>query len=253
MSKIKIISFFAIFILAASVNSKIVLDDESLYQLLYRDLKNYNNYGYKSRLWENKEIIQGSLYKTELNTHLAIDGKGFFKVTKNNDSFFTRKGNFYINKDGYFLNSDGYILIKEGNIPDDININTDIYFKNNSIIIKTEKYNRKIKINLYLIEDFSTEDGVYFKAKKNIEDTESNIVQGFLEISTTIIPKTLIEMNFVLNRISKKKNTTFNSIDIKKDALSSLINYCIFSYSSNDLYKYNILESLVMYLDPFYE
>jgi len=56
---------------------------------------------------------QGQIIGTENDTHLAIDGNGFFPVTTSSDSnvfAYTRAGDFNTNDDGYLVNTKGYYL-----------------------------------------------------------------------------------------------------------------------------------------------
>jgi len=57
----------------------------------------------------NQYWASGSFEDTGNATDLAINGKGLFVVTNENDSmYFTRAGNFNFNNQGYFVNSDGF-------------------------------------------------------------------------------------------------------------------------------------------------
>ena len=55
-----------------------------------------------TRFYENGAIEQGDRV-----TDLCIGGKGFFKVTQDNKTFYTRAGNFYFNQDGNLVNPGG--------------------------------------------------------------------------------------------------------------------------------------------------
>lgn len=56
-------------------------------------------------------LEQGSLQKTDAPLDLAIDGKGYFKVTlPNGDELYTRAGALQLNADGEIVTTDGYTV-----------------------------------------------------------------------------------------------------------------------------------------------
>ena len=59
-----------------------------------------------SRFYEN-----GALETTNTVTNLAINGKGFFQVSSENGSFYTRAGNFYFNNEGWLVHPSGMKLM----------------------------------------------------------------------------------------------------------------------------------------------
>ncbi|WP_417693671.1 flagellar hook protein FlgE [Roseibium sp.] len=65
--------------------------------------------------------VQGDISANDVDTYLAINGEGYFVVTKANDvidgsttfadtNYYTRAGDFEIDENGYFVNSSGYYL-----------------------------------------------------------------------------------------------------------------------------------------------
>ncbi|MEP3046019.1 MAG: flagellar hook-basal body complex protein [Roseibium sp.] len=65
--------------------------------------------------------VTGDITSSQVDTYLAINGEGYFVVSKAADfvdgnttfddaTFFTRGGDFEVNKEGYFVNSGGYFL-----------------------------------------------------------------------------------------------------------------------------------------------
>lgn len=68
-----------------------------------------------------KDFLQGNLKETGNSLDLAIEGKGFFRITlPNGDEAFTRNGGFKVNEDGAMVNGNGYILAPEINIPSNL-------------------------------------------------------------------------------------------------------------------------------------
>ncbi|MFD1696625.1 flagellar hook protein FlgE [Roseibium aestuarii] len=65
--------------------------------------------------------LQGDISANDVDTYLAINGEGYFVVTKANDvvdgsttfadtNYYTRAGDFEIDEEGYLVNSSGYYL-----------------------------------------------------------------------------------------------------------------------------------------------
>ena len=72
-----------------------------------------------SPLYQNH--IQGNVTQTQSNTNLAVNGKGFFVVSRadsqtanattfSNLRYYTRAGDFEVNRDGYLVNNGNYYL-----------------------------------------------------------------------------------------------------------------------------------------------
>ncbi len=62
---------------------------------------------------------QGTPIETGIATHMAIEGDGFFRVTKGDTVAYTRDGTFQTNDQGQIVNSDGYLMDPEIRIPID--------------------------------------------------------------------------------------------------------------------------------------
>ena len=60
---------------------------------------------------------QGTPTDSSVETHMAIEGDGFFQVTKGNSIAYTRDGSFTRNETGLLTNSDGYLLDPQITIP----------------------------------------------------------------------------------------------------------------------------------------
>lgn len=61
---------------------------------------------------------QGTPTETGVDTHMSIEGDGFFKVTKGNITAYTRDGSFTQNALGQLTNGDGFLLDPPVVIPD---------------------------------------------------------------------------------------------------------------------------------------
>lgn len=60
---------------------------------------------------------QGTPTETEIATHMAIEGEGFFRVLRGDEIAYTRDGSFTRNDQGLLVNSDGYLLDPAITIP----------------------------------------------------------------------------------------------------------------------------------------
>ena len=60
---------------------------------------------------------QGTPTETEIATHMAIEGDGFFRITRNGQIAYTRDGTFTRNDQGLLVNGDGYQLDPAITIP----------------------------------------------------------------------------------------------------------------------------------------
>lgn len=64
-------------------------------------------------------FTQGTPTETGIDTHMAIEGEGFFKVIKGSQIAYTRDGSFTKNEQGQLVGADGYLLEPQVTIPID--------------------------------------------------------------------------------------------------------------------------------------
>ncbi|MFT4246796.1 MAG: flagellar hook protein FlgE [Pseudomonas sp.] len=57
-----------------------------------------------------QQFKQGNIDNTENTLDVAISGEGFFNVSNNGNTLYTRSGNFQMDKSGYVITPDGYNL-----------------------------------------------------------------------------------------------------------------------------------------------
>lgn len=68
-----------------------------------------------------KMFLQGNLKQTGNDLDLAIEGKGFFRITlPSGDTAYTRNGSFKLDEEGVMVNSNGYRLDPEITIPQNL-------------------------------------------------------------------------------------------------------------------------------------
>ncbi len=223
--------FFSILIISASAsNINNSLKDE--YIKLWSDFKNYNTFGYKSNFnYYKTNRDQGSLRTTENKTDLAIAGDGFFQVIDmEGQIYFTRNGDFVINSDRFLVNRDGCKLFPVVQLPENFKLESFIVYKDGSMkckIFGDDNFLFSQKLQLYMFKDFSKIERIhdkYYKTDHNnvFIETENenykykyNIYQGFLEMSTVYIDKTIIQMIFIMEKLKKSKYESDNDYDTK--------------------------------------
>lgn len=154
-----------------------------------------------------RDNTQGTLQETGINTELAIDGEGYFKViTRNGQEAYTRDGSFQIDVTGRLVDANGNILeldfvngYSEENVnfsPSNILIDT-----SGQVFVKeADTFTKVADIPLYkAIGDnafLSIGNSLYYPAEGvEVERvTNSNIHQGMLEASNVDIAEEMAEM-----------------------------------------------------------
>jgi len=63
------------------------------------------------------DFSQGGMQTTDRALDVAIDGPGFLKVQKNNESFYTRAGRLMLDNNGMVKTEDGFTVLGAGNNP----------------------------------------------------------------------------------------------------------------------------------------
>ncbi|SHI05584.1 flagellar hook-basal body complex protein [Clostridium intestinale] len=170
------------------------------------DKDSYTGTGVKTTEW-TRNGKQGNLMETKQPTDIAIDGQGYFRVTKADGSYaYTRDGSFKIDASGTLVTAQGDKLsiqyangYGEGNpalTANTTKIDTDgsIYIQNGST------YNRIGNIPLYN----AVGDNAFISAGSNLyvpaegvqvnEETNADIYQGFLEGSNVDMAQEFSEM-----------------------------------------------------------
>lgn len=67
-----------------------------------------------------KMFLQGDFQETKNDLHVAIEGRGFFKVISNEEEVYTRAGNFKLDADGNIVSPNGEKLQPEMSISSDV-------------------------------------------------------------------------------------------------------------------------------------
>jgi flagellar basal body rod protein FlgG len=215
-------------------------DDNGLlndYKLLYIDLINMRTWGYKSffnnelnRSTENINIAQGTLFSTEVKSHVSIAGEGFFKIRLENDIIgYTRSGEFLFDEYGNIVTPRGYpfydnIRLEGAFLPDTIRITSDhkIYV---SIVVDNNNVT-EMQVGRLLTYNIPSEYLRYYKEaiyviKDGIEYVEeitfdNHIIQGTLEMANFYPLPVILRMYYILSVI---ENNLISNTEFKRELL----------------------------------
>jgi len=236
-------------------------DDNGLlndYKLLYIDLINMRTWGYKSffnnelnRSTENINIAQGTLFSTEVKSHVSIAGEGFFKIRLENDIIgYTRSGEFLFDEYGNIVTPRGYpfydnIRLEGAFLPDTIRITSDhkIYV---SIVVDNNNVT-EMQVGRLLTYNIPSEYLSHYKEaiyviKDGIEYVEeitfdNHIIQGTLEMANFYPLPVILRMYYILSVI---ENNLISNTEFKRE----LIKYQI-ERMANDNF---LLREMIFYL-----
>ena len=227
-----------VFFSCANNNDKDLLNE---YKLLYVDISNIRTWGYKSyfnnetnKASEKINISQGAPVQTKLETDIAINGEGFFKIRLENDlPGYTRSGNFKIDADGNIATYDGYLLydnisFEDLFLPDSIKLTRDhdVYVtipgRNGSLTeikagqLLTYKVPGEVLVH-YKDSVYIIKDGAEFTEEVTFDNY---IIQGFLEGSNVLTLPVALRMYYILSVINKN---LVPNIEFKKELLRTQI------------------------------
>lgn len=152
---------------------------------------------------EVRNFSQGNLVNTEIPSNLGIDGQGFFRVIRPDNTYaYTRSGEFNVDSNGKIVDDSGNLL--------DIQFYNNNNYLNSGITKDNLKVNKqgevfandKIvgKINLYTgtgDNDFLSVGNSLFTAKEGVNLTinrNSNIVQGYTEMSNVNMQQEMTDL-----------------------------------------------------------
>lgn len=155
-----------------------------------------------------KIFIQGSPQATEHEFDLMIDGKGFFQISKPDNSIgYTRNGAFKLNEEGVLVTNDGYKLEPEIAIPEhSTNLSIDA-FGNVYVVPLGETQSEKIAT--IELAGFVNETGLKAEGKGLYAETQASgapivaepgqenlgtVLQGFLEMANVMPVEEMVNM-----------------------------------------------------------
>ncbi|BCR22182.1 flagellar basal-body rod protein FlgG [Borrelia sp. HM] len=171
-----------------------------------------NQVGHGTKVSATHRIFeQGKMQNTNLNTDVAIEGEGFYKVLLPDGTYgYTRDGSFKIDANGDLVTSQGYKLLPEISFPAEGYIKDSIAISQEGIIsVKINENNDPIELGQIEITRFVNPSGLnaignnIFKetigSGEEISGTPGNngmgrLRQGILEMSNVSIAEELVTM-----------------------------------------------------------
>jgi flagellar basal-body rod protein FlgG len=210
--------------------------DELLTIKVKDESENYNNrpIGHMSLGVKLGEVYtnygQGSLRQTSNTYDLALEGKGFFKVSVtdkagNVSTEYTRNGSFTMTKDGHIVDGDGNHLMGEGG---EIQVPTDAA----KVVIDSTGcvYADGVFVDTLAIADFEDYDYLIkagdtrYKAIDGAVETASNatVRQGYTEQSNVNVVSEMVEMISV-TRAYEANQKIIKSIDSTLDLAANSV------------------------------
>jgi flagellar basal-body rod protein FlgF len=136
----------------------------------------------------NLNFSPGEVRRTDVNTDLAIEGSGFFEVQfSNGTTAYTRDGEFKVNSQGELVTKQGNLVMGEGGpIQMDRNNSAMIHVAADGTVSQGSEVRGKLKMVSFNDPNLLTPvSGGFFLAKdpalQTVDDTKTNVRQGFLE------------------------------------------------------------------------
>lgn len=146
------------------------------------------------------KFTQGEMAYTERATDFAIQGRGFFTVQRNNNTYYTRDGHFNINTEGYLVTDNGdYVLARDtanGNMGRIFIGNSEIGMDthNNIIVDGIPKYNIVISdFNDYNKDLEKIGDNLY-SGQNDFQNYNASVSNKTLEKSNVNLTDTMVEL-----------------------------------------------------------
>ncbi|MCS5708625.1 flagellar basal-body rod protein FlgG [Candidatus Berkiella cookevillensis] len=155
-----------------------------------------------------KIFSQGSVINTQNQLDLAINGKGFFQITRPDGTIaYTRDGSFQLNSQGQIVTGNGYLLDPNITVPDDtvsITIGTD-----GIVSVLTQGNNTPQQIGNIEISDFINPAGLQPIGENQYTETAASgtpttgtpgltglgsLAQGSLESSNVNVVEELVRL-----------------------------------------------------------
>lgn len=171
-----------------------------------------------------KIFTQGDLTSTGNDLDMAIEGRGFFRVLKNDEDLYTRAGNFTLDSEGYITTPEGDRLQPEIVIPEDTVL---ITVQSNGVLSAFgggDEILLEEQINLYT---FANSSGLFAMGQNLFRETEGSgeAIEGipsedgvgmttnnFLELSNVAIVEEMVSM-IVAQRAYESNSKTVQTAD----------------------------------------
>lgn len=139
---------------------------------------------------------QGPLKQTGMSTHMALNGRGFFKIKSDNGTTsYTRNGEFHINNEGYLVTgADLFVLSDKGDkisLPADGHISID---DTGNISVGKNIINKIGIANFENLASLTPEGKCLFKTQSPEKSSEAQVAQGAIELSNVSIMMKLVSL-----------------------------------------------------------
>ena len=149
---------------------------------------------------------QGDFSQTKNQLDIAIQGKGFFKLTENGRDVFTRSGAFKVDKDGFICDSNGNRLQPEFAIPAKA---VSITLDSGGKLVASGSDGKELGSTQIQLYDFSNPAGLQSLGRNLLipsdgsgdpvqgnpgTDQFGTLLQGFLEMSNVDVVEEMINM-----------------------------------------------------------
>lgn len=152
---------------------------------------------------EFRNFTQGSIRETGINSNLAIDGDGFFRIIRPDSTYaYTRNGGFNIDSRGQIVDDNGNILdinFYNNYSYDNLNINEEnlVINKQGDVFVDNQRVG---KLNLYTStgdNDFYSIGDSLFNIKNNQSlrvSQDVNLLQGYTEMSNVNMQQEMTDL-----------------------------------------------------------
>ncbi|WP_346774428.1 flagellar basal-body rod protein FlgF [Fervidobacterium sp. 2310opik-2] len=161
---------------------------------------------------------QGILEQTNVPSHIAINGDGFFAVRKANEIFYTRNGEFIRDSNGRLVNTQGnYLLNQNGQeivVPETFSIDEagNILDENGNVIDRIAVY--------ALSNPRKIGDTLFTGQPQNLPEDSFRILPGYIEKSNVNVVREMVKMI----EAHRHYEATSKAIVVHDELLNKVIN-----------------------------
>jgi flagellar basal-body rod protein FlgG len=153
-----------------------------------------------------KMFTQGDFKETKNELHMAIEGRGFFKVLSNGEEVYTRAGNFGLDSEGNITTPNGDRLQPDMSIPSEA---IKIEIEKDGTVTAFNTDGEGTVLGMIELYTFSNPAGLYSMGRNYYRSTDASneaiagrpgsdgmgtIAQGFLEMSNVDVVQEMVSM-----------------------------------------------------------
>jgi len=177
------------------------------------------------------DFSQGGMQATGRSLDVAIEGEGFFKVQKNDETFYTRSGHLVIDENGMLKTDEGLSVLGAANDPLQLNIAEGkeiVIGENGDISVNGTLSGGKIQV--FAVDDqeklVKTGDSLYKLGEGGVAQplATGRVVQGNLETSNVNMMEEMTTM-IAIQRSFEAHNKvieSYSKLGEKQDELGSV-------------------------------